>query len=79
MYHKCCIINCENNKDYKDKKFSLCLFPKAIELRNKWLNLFQIIMVRLLNQQNEYVKDNFILMINKYLTHVSRMKLLMKR
>lgn len=39
MYHKCCITNCENNKDYKDKKFSLFLFPKATELRNKWLTV----------------------------------------
>lgn len=39
MFHKCCIVNCENNKDVKDKKFSLFLIPKDIKLRNKWLKI----------------------------------------
>lgn len=39
MYHKCCVINCENNKCSNDKKYSLFLFPKNIELRDKWLKV----------------------------------------
>uniref|UniRef100_A0A2S2NW24 Transposable element P transposase n=1 Tax=Schizaphis graminum TaxID=13262 RepID=A0A2S2NW24_SCHGA len=39
MVNVCCIVDCENHKSSKDKKFSLFQFPKCNNLRNEWIQI----------------------------------------
>lgn len=39
MVNVCCIVDCENHKSSKDKKFSLFQFPKSNNLRNEWIEI----------------------------------------
>lgn len=39
MVNVCCVVDCENRKPTKGKKYSLFKFPKCFELRNEWIKI----------------------------------------